>query len=442
MKKNILFSIVFLCSILIQSQEINKNDLDELFSDLEHNNKGMGTISICHKGKQIYQNSIGFSVLEHQKKANEFTKYRIASVTKTYTATIILKLVEEGKLNLTSKINEYFPEVPNAAIISIENLLYHRSGLFNITNEKGFSEWIHAPRSRKEMLMKIGEHKPDFNPNEKTAYSNTNYIILSYIAEKIEGKTFSKIIDDRIGKPLQLNSTSFGKNIVPKNDGALSYYFENSKWQPITLTTNLKGPMGAGGIVSTAKEVNTFYSSLFSDKILENKTVKKMTTTKEGLGMGLSVFEYRGMLLYGHNGAMDGFRSIAGYIPEKKLGIVLTFNTVNQLSLSNLLFKILDVYFKNDPDVISTSLIKLKTTDLDKFLGVYSGPTFPLKVTITKKDSTLYAQATGQPLFELIALKENVFKYDVMGIVFTFDEKEQTVMVKFQGKNHLLKKLQ
>ncbi|TVZ55823.1 CubicO group peptidase (beta-lactamase class C family) [Lutibacter sp. Hel_I_33_5] len=439
MKKCTLIFLTLLCSLFSEAQIANKENLDQLFDTFEKENKAMGTVSILKNGLETYQKSFGLSNIKLDKKANEYTKYRIGSITKTFTATIILQLVEEGKLSLLSLVSDYFPQIPNSNKITIKNLLYHRSGLYNITKEKGFHVWISKSRNRKEMLAKITNHKVDFQPNEKTAYSNTNYILLSFIAEKIDKRKFSKILQRRIIKPLNLKRTIFGKKIKIKKNEAFSYYWENTKWNPITLETNLKGPMGAGAIVSTAKEINVFYSNLFSGKLISENSLQKMTTPINGMGMGLSVMKYKGLLIYGHDGGIDGFRSMAAFIPKKKLSIAFTLNASN-ISTSGTLIEIIDTYFKNDPTVKDIPLIDLKTEDLDKYLGIYSGSSFPLKVTITKKENVLYAQATGQPIFKLNASKKNVFNYDPLGIKFTFTPKNNSVTVKFQGNNHLLTK--
>ncbi len=439
MKKINTIFIAFLCSFFIETQTSQKINSDYLLSSFEYENKAMGTVSIAENGITTYQNSIGFADLTLKKKANEFTKFRIGSITKTFTATVILQLVDEGKIHLNTLLEEYFPEIPNANVITIEHLLYHRSGLYNITKEDGFHVWVSKPRKRVEMLKKMIFNGVVFEPNTKNEYSNTNYILLSYIAEDIDKKSFAKILQKRIVKPLNLTNTHFGKEINLKKNEATSYYWEDSKWKSITIETNLKGPMGAGAIVSTAKELTVFYTNLFSGKLLSKESLQKMTSPKDEMGMGISIINYKGLLVYGHDGGIDGFRSMAIYIPSKKLAMAFTFNA-SRVSSTGTIIEILEAYFKGDEKLQSKSLVNLTSTGLDKYLGVYSGKTFPAKVTFTKKGNTLFAQATGQPIFKLIAIEKNVFKYDAMGIVFSFNSNRETVSVKFGGKNHLLSK--
>jgi len=439
MKKNIIIFLGLLCSIFTIAQNTQQENLDNLFNQFEKENKAMGSISIAENGIIVYQRSIGYANLVTKTKADEFTKYRIGSITKTYTATIILQLIEERKLNLNTLLKDYFPKIVNANKITIEHLLYHRSGLVNITSEDGFETWISKPRNRNEVLTKIIKNEIDFEPDTKKEYSNTNYILLSYIAEDIDEKSFSEIIKSRITKPLNLTRTQFGEEIKSAENEAFSYYWEDSKWNAITLETNLLGTMGAGAIVSTSKEVALFYDNLFSAKLITEASLGKMTTVKDEMGMGISVLNFKGLTIYGHDGGIDGFRSIAAYIPEKNLAVSFTFNASNGSS-TNTLIQILETYFENDDTLQSKSLIELTSKDLDIYLGTYSGTTFPAKVTFTKKENILFAKATGQPIFKLIAVKKDVFKYDAMGINFHFNPQDKIMILGLGEKEHVLKK--
>ncbi len=431
--------VVLLISFFLQSQTNNNNKLDSLFNSIEENKMGMGTVSIFKDGKEIYQKSIGFSNLDLKTKAGELTKYRIGSITKTFTATIIMQLIDEKKLSLNTTLSSFFPKIKNAEKITIKNLLYHRSGLYNITNEEGFINWISKPRNRKEMLVKFIENGVDFEPDAKTSYSNTNYILLSYIAEDIDNKTFSEILETRIIEPLQLTRTLYGKEINLNENEAISYYQEDSDWKPITLETNLTGPMGAGAIVSTPRELNIFYDNLFSGKLVSNDALEQMKSIKENMGMGMSQLLFKGLEVYGHDGGIDGFRSMAAYIPSKNVSIAFSFNVLNTETMT-IFVSLLETYFSNDPSLESKSKIELTSEELDVYLGIYSGSTFPAKVTFTKEGNTLFAQATGQPIFKLIAAEKDTFTYDSMGIKFSFNLVNNSMILDFGGKIHELQK--
>ena len=439
MIKKMLCFVVFLCSIFTFAQTTNKSGLDNLFNTFESEKKAIGTVSIFKNGKEIYQNHLGYANINTKTKANKFTKYRIGSITKIFTATVILQQIDEGKLSLNTLLKEYFPKLPNAHKITIEDLLRHQSGLVNITQSKDIMSWISKAQTRKQMMDRFIKNGTEFEPKEKSKYSNTNFAILSYISEEIDKKPFSKILEDRIIKPLRLKRTEFGKPIQSKNNEALSYYFENNKWNFIDLQTNMSAPMGAGAIVSTASELNVFLSNLFSRKLTSASSLKNLITIEKGKGLGIMQFKFKGLTVYGHDGGIDGFQSFALYIPEKKVALAVTFNGLTSLMMPTVI-SILDAYFKNDTSLKKAPSFHLKPKELDVYLGTYSGKTFPAKVTFTKKGNALFAEATGQPVFKLIATKKDSFIYDAMGIRFDFNVKNKSLELTFAGNKHLLKK--
>lgn len=338
--KNLLFLVICTFTLCNCANDVT---LDELLKELEVEKIAMGTVSIFKNGKEIYNNSFGLANIEENKKANAETRYRIGSVSKTYTASIILQLLDEKKLTLETKLGTFFPGITNAGKISIENLLHHRSGIIDITKEPNFEVWISQPRDRRELLSKIAQKESDFEPSTITKYSNSNFILLSYIAEIIEEQSFEEVLKKRIFAPLKLRNTSFADTLNLSKNEAMCYYPENNEWHPITFHTNLTGTMGAGGIISTAREVAIFYDQLFTGKLLSESSLHKMTTPKEEMGMGVSISDYKDTKIYGHNGAIDGFRSMAIYVPKEELTIALTFNC-SKVAMSKNIIRILEAY--------------------------------------------------------------------------------------------------
>ena len=436
MKKGFLLLIVFLCSFLSIAQQKN---LDAFFENLATQNKAMGSISIYKNGKNTYSKHIGFKDFSKKNRANNNTKYRIGSITKTFTATIMLQLIDEGKLTLNTKLSSFFPKLPNASKITIENLLRHQSGLTNITQSDDIRSWIEKTQTRKQMINRFIKNGTQFEPGKKSEYSNTNYVILSYIAEILDKKSFKKILDSRIIKPLKLKRTEFGKSINTKNNEAHAYYFNNNQWNLITMQTHMSAPMGAGAVVSTPSDLNIFYTNLFLGKLISKSSLNNLMKIKKGFGIGVTKFSFKGLEIYGHDGGIDGFQSFALYIPERKISMAFTFNGLQSLMMP-LVVSILDKYFENDSSLKRVASITLKPEDLKKYLGVYSGKTFPAKVNFTNKGNILFAEATGQPVFELTAVKKDRFIYDAMGIQFDFNPQNETLELTFSGNKHLLKK--
>lgn len=177
MKKLLVFGFFIFFGTSLTAQNFNRAKMDSLFSLIEENQEGMGSVSIFKDGEEEYQNSIGFAAIENKIEANQNTKYRIGSISKTFTAVLIMQLMEEGKLGLDTKLAEFYPEIPNASEIIIQQLLKHQSGLYNFTNDPAYLEYMESPKTKTELLEIFKEDDTVFEPGAKSEYSNTNYLL-------------------------------------------------------------------------------------------------------------------------------------------------------------------------------------------------------------------------------------------------------------------------
>ena len=234
----LLFGLLFGTTF---AQNLNKAKLDSLFQILETKDKFMGSIAVAENGKLLYTKSIGKDDIESNKLSTIATKYRIGSISKMFTSCLIFKAVEENKLSLNQTIDIYFPTVENAKKITIGNLLNHRSGIHNFTNDKEYLNYNTQPKSEKEMVEIIAKGKSDFEPDSKGDYSNSNYVLLSYILEKTYKKPYKEILNSKIIKPLGLKNTYFGGKTNFQNNECHSYHYD-TKWKKET-DTDLSVPM-------------------------------------------------------------------------------------------------------------------------------------------------------------------------------------------------------
>ncbi|MHC1737933.1 MAG: serine hydrolase domain-containing protein [Ignavibacteriaceae bacterium] len=435
--KKIFLSLFCLFSFaLIQAQTFNITKMDSLFSLIDKNDKGMGSISLFQNGEEVYQKAFGFSDFENNLLADSKTKYRIGSVTKTFTAVIILQMIEENKITLESPLSLFFPQIVNSGKITIEQLLRHRSGIHNFTNDSAYVTYMDKPKIRDELLEIFSKLPSDFTPGEKFSYSNTGYVLLSFIAEKIDNKSFQDILIDRIIRPLQLENTFLGNKIVTINNEALSYNkIEN--WQR-SVETDLSIPIGAGAIVSTPTDLNIFYNALFSGKLVSQTSLEKMTTLVDGYGMGLFQIPFYERKAFGHTGGIDAFQTASAYFPDEKFAVSFISNGV-VVPRNDIMIGALSIFFGRDytlPDFKPSLLLSSK--DLDKYLGTYSTPTFPLKITISKKENVLMGQATGQPAFPLDPYEVDKFKFDSAGLKIEFVPVENKMILRQSGMQYEL----
>jgi CubicO group peptidase (beta-lactamase class C family) len=412
------------------SQTVDKTKLDNYFNALEKSGKFFGSVAISQNGQIIYTNEIGFADLETQLKPNENTKYRIGSISKTFTSALILKAIEENKLKLDTKLKNYFPSIKYADKITIGDLLNHHSGIHNFTDDSTYLDWNTQKKSEAELVSIIEKGGSDFEPGSKGEYSNSNYVLLSYILQKVYKKPYAKIIKEEIITPVGLKNTFVGSKINIENNEANSYkYMKN--WEKET-ETDMSVPMGAGDVVSTPSDLTKFANALFNGKIISSKSVELMKTMTDHFGYGLFQMPFGDKKSYGHTGGIDGFTSVFGYFPVEKVGFAITSNA-SRYNMNNISIVLLSAVFDKPYEIPNFKGYDITTEELDKYLGTYSSKDLPIKITITKDDKILMAQATGQGAFGLDPTEKDKFKFDQAGIILEFNPAEKMMILKQGG---------
>ena len=430
MKKAILTTALFLTLGQIGfSQNLDKTKLDNYFNALEQNNKFMGSVAVSKNGEIIYTKSIGFADVENKVKATENSKYRIGSISKSFTTVLILKAVEQKKLNTNQTIDKWFPTIKNAKKITVNHLLSHRSGIHNFTDDKDYLTWNTQPKTEKEMIEIIAKGGSDFNPDSKAEYSNSNFVLLTYILEKTFTKSYSDLLQEFIVKPIGLKNTYVFGKINPSNNECKSYSFSGS-WKTET-ETDFTVPLGAGAITSTPSDLTKFADALFSGKLLTNESLEIMKTIKDGYGIGLFQIPFYKSVGYGHTGGIDGFSSIYSYFSDDKISYALISNGTN-INNNDISIAVLSAIYDKPYEIPVFTTFTLTSEDLDKYLGVYASKQIPMKITISKDGNTLIAQGTGQPAFPIEATEKDKFKFDQAGAKFEFNLTAKT-MILFQG---------
>ncbi len=426
----------FLCQIGF-AQSFDKAKLDKYFGALETNNKFMGSVAVSQNGQIIYSKAIGFSDVEKKLKADELTKYRIGSISKTFTAVLVLKAIEEDKLRLNQTIDIYFPNIKNSDKITIKQLLNHRSGIHNFTNDEAYLTYNTQAKTEKEMVEIITIAGNDFDPDKNFAYSNSNYLLLSYILEKEFKESYGDLLKKYITEPLNLKNTYLGGKINTVNKEAKSY--SNMGTWIAESETDTSIPLGAGGIVSTPTDLVKFNEALFQGKILKKESLELMKTIKDGYGLGLFTLPFYDKTGYGHTGGIDAFSSIFTYFDDDKVSYALTSNGTN-FDNNDISIAVLSAVYNKSYEIPTFSTYKIAAEDLDKYLGTYASKQIPLKIEITKEGTTLIAQATGQSSFPLEATEKDQFKFDLAGIILEFNSIEKTMILKQGGAQYTFTK--
>lgn len=412
---SIIFTLFF--TISCYSQDLSK--LNQYFDVLSENDKFAGTIIINNNGQQIYSKAFGYADRDNKIKNRAKIKFRIGSITKAFTATMIFQLIDEGKLTLNTKLDTFFSDLPNAKDITIAQLLNHSSGLYNITNEPDFGEWMLEKSTSKELLRRIAKHSLDFSPGTNTAYSNTNYLLLGYIIEKIDNAAYKEILKERIINKIGLNNTYYGGKINVKADESLSYRVANGNYT-LLPETDMSNPGGAGAIVSSAGDIATFMDALFAGKLMSASSFEIMKKTNNGETChGIFYYNQNGIDVYASEGGIDGFQSILVHVPAMNITIAMLSNALdyNKIQIIQTIFASLS----GQPITIpSFNKMALTNAQVKIYEGEYACEEVPYKLIFKAKGNKLFGAPEQSNLKELTPTKEHQFTFDNLSIVLDF----------------------
>lgn len=429
MFKKVIFLSAICVSALAFSQQNIKQKLGNYIDSLYAHHKVSGSFAIAENGNFTFQKAVGFADAEKNSKANINTQYRVGSVTKIFTAVLMMKAVEEKKISLDQKLSEFITEIPNGEKITLEQLLQHRSGIHNLTDEPEFWQYYTTPKTSIELIGIIKKYKSDFEPGSKHDYSNSNYILLGIILEKIYKTSYADLLEAKITKPLKLKLTKIGGTIDSSKNQAKSFYFENGKYIAVP-ESDMSIPIGAGNIVSTPMELIKFIQALENGKLVTKESLSKMKNFVDDYGYGLVHFPYEKTFGYGHTGGIDNFRTALFYFPELKVAVAYVANQTT-IDTNEIFDKMIDVTQGKDFKMPNFNSI-VSEEELQKYVGVYSSKGISLKINIFIKDKELMAQATGQSAFPLDAVSKTSFTFNMANITIDF-EPEKNLFVIEQG---------
>ncbi|PEP86831.1 serine hydrolase domain-containing protein [Bacillus pseudomycoides] len=307
-----------------------------------------GILAKTSEGGKTWGYAAGVANLITKKPMKTDFHFRIASVTKTFTATVVLQLAAENRLNLDDSIEKWLPGVIqgngyDAKQITIRQILNHTSGIAEYSRSKEADFFKNTKKSfTAEELVKIGlSLPPDFAPGKDWSYSNTGYVLLGILIEKVTGNSYAEEIENRIIEPLELSNTFLPGNssVIPGTNHARGYFQPDGAIELKDVTYyNPSIGSSAGDMISTADDLNKFFSSLLSGKLLKEQQLKQMLTTvptgsAEISGYGLGIYETKlpnGVSIWGHSGGIPGFSTFAGGTLGGKHTLAVNLNSLGK----------------------------------------------------------------------------------------------------------------
>lgn len=404
-----------------------------------------GAAAVYIKDKKIFDGAEGYADREWQIPNSTKAKYRIGSVTKQFTAALILKLEEQGKLRVDDKLSKYYPGYPKGDSITIHMLLNHTSGIRNYTDIPGVWQSLHYKYSV-DSLIRVFKDKPfDFSPGKGWNYSNSGYILLGYIIEKTSGKKYRTFLQEQILTPLGMNNSDLETLDTVYANKARGYIKRGNSWRPAAFM-ELEGAWAAGAMISTTDDLNTWIRALYNNKALSPASTKKMLTADNGTsryGYGIVIDSLGKHPRIWHNGGIHGFTSFLAYYPENDMSVV-SFSNNEEESADRIATNLSKLGFGETIQKPYIPVeVKIDPAILQQYVGKYKTPQDQLELVAV--NGKLYRRRPGAPDMLLKPESNTRFFYADMSdrfIEFTNEKGKQQAYIIAGGQRYEMTKLQ
>jgi CubicO group peptidase (beta-lactamase class C family) len=404
-----------------------------------------GSVLIAQGGKVLLSKGYGMANLELDVPNIPQTKFRLGSVTKQFTAMAIMQLQERGLLDVNDPIIKYIPDYPNGEKITIHHLLTHTSGIPNLTDFPDFLETVTLPSPVEKTIERFKNKPLDFEPGEKFNYSNSGYVLLGYLIEKISGKSYEDFLKENIFQPLNMNGSGYDHSSTILKNRASGYSLGTDGLVNADYI-NMSLPLGGGCLYSTVEDLYLWDRALYTDKLVSQSSLKEIFTPfKEDYGYGWFVSELFKHKRINHSGGIQGFSCNISRYPDDDLCII---------ALSNYEHAVIGKIAKDLTAIAFGEKYELpqekKVAEIDyricnAYVGRYQLDT-NFVIEITREGNHLFGQGTGQPKFELFPESETKFFLKIIDAQISFvkdDQGKVTEMVLHQsGKDHPAKKIE
>ncbi len=396
-----------------------------------NSNSPGGIVLVAHKDKIIYQAAIGTEEINGNPLTND-SIFRIASITKQFTAVAILQLAEQGKLNLDDNINKHIPEFDTRGdLITVKMLLNHTSGIRNFTNLPDFNPELEATDVTPNELMDFFNNiELGFKPGTRHSYSNSGYALLGIIIERTSNQTYAQYMQENIFKKAGMKTAFAGGDHNDTTGFTTGHQNSPTGPQPVGYIS-LTWPFSAGCIETTAADLHKWTRALYAGKLISQESLKLAHTPtilpsgkQINYGFGWDLHQVQNHPSIEHGGGIAGFASFAVYIPSKEIFVTILCNSRTG-GIQELAIKLAAIAFDEPYDQIKE--IEYEPEELQKLTGIYNDRNGAERHIIIR-NGKLFSQRIGGMGLYLIPHAKNRFmlKGTLIEIEFVPDDSNQT----------------
>jgi CubicO group peptidase (beta-lactamase class C family) len=383
-----------------------------------------GAVLVARGGSPVVSKGYGWANAEWEIPNTPATKFRLGSITKQFTAALVLRLQEQKKLRVQDPICTYLAPCPDLwKPITIHHLLTHTSGIPSYTGLPDYKNTMMLPRTIEQMVAVFRDLPLEFAPGEKFKYNNSGYFLLGVIIEKVAGKKYEDALRDEILTPLGMKDTGYdwSEPLLPRR---ASGYSKQGDTVVNAKPLDMQQPYAAGSLYSTVGDLLIWDQALYTDRVLPEAARTAMYTPfKDNYAYGWSVRPAEtapsGRLQLGHGGGINGFSTMITRVPSDRVTVIVLAN-VDNISTGNIARDVLAITYGLPYQVpVERTSITVSPAVLGQYVGRYQiAPDFIL--TVTLEDGQLMTQATGQNKLEAYAESETKFFLKVVDAQLTF----------------------
>lgn len=368
---------------------------------------GPGAIVLVYeKGKPVYSAGRGLADVAAKRPLDPASAMRLGSITKQFTAAVVMQLVEEGKVRLDDPLSAYLPDFPKpGADATVRQLLNHTSGVKSYTALPEAMTAAATPRTTAEMIALFKDAKPEAPNGARWAYNNSGYVLLGAIIEKATGEPWHAEVDRRIARPLGLTSLRYG-GLPDAEKGMANGYSRDEAGKPVPARPiHMSFPHAAGALVSTTEDLARFGRALSAGKVVKPASYALMAAPTrladgktEPYGFGLIPGKVRGRPLVGHDGGIFGFSTDGIYLPAEDIYVAVFANADRPVTDPELVTRKLAALALGDPfEPLAAQPLDLKS--VEPMLGIYRDGDVERMVYV--RDGKLFTKRKGGGALEV-----------------------------------------
>jgi CubicO group peptidase (beta-lactamase class C family) len=423
-KYQCVFALVmfFLFSNFTVGAQTIESRFDEYMNQTVKLGRFNGYVLVARDGKIAFGKGYGMANFEEEIPNTPQTKFRLASITKSFTAMAVMMLQEKGKLNLQDSICKYLSDCPDAwKPVTVRQLLNHTSGIPDYAAAPDFMRTISLHLTNDELIANFKDQPLQFAPGENFAYSNSNYILLGRIIEKVSGQPFAVFVQEKIFAPLNMKNSGYDDNSALLKHRAVGYIKQpdriiNARYMDMT------NAYAAGGLYSTAEDLLLWNQALDTEKLVSKKSLAEIFTPGKGsVGYGWFINHDSNRLSIFQGGLNSGFAASIFRYPTEHACIILLNNFENAAPfLARIGHDLTAILFNEKYELPSESVaVKVDARIYDAYVGEYEFGQNRI-ITMTKEGDKLFAQRGGAPRSEMFPESETKFFLKVADVKFEF----------------------